>query len=242
MASKYRLPILMYHSIIQNVSEKGKHNIYVTLKNINKQLRYLKNNGYETITFRDISEGKVKNFNKKIILTFDDGYEDNYNLLFPILKELNFTAVIYLVPRQTYNKWGVDEGEPRKNLMSKAQILEMHAFGIEFGGHTCTHIDLSRASDTDLKTEVFDCKKEIESYIPVKCISFAYPFGGLNEKVKSETKAAGYEYGIATKSGPIDFDVDPFQIRRIEIATKTNMFNFKRKVSGHYLTRKFILF
>jgi peptidoglycan/xylan/chitin deacetylase (PgdA/CDA1 family) len=242
MSDHYKLPILMYHSVIKNKSERGKHNIYVTVDKIRKQLYYLKSKNYETITFRDIHEGKIKDFNKKIILTFDDGYEDNYDLLFPILKELNYTAVIYLVTRLEYNVWGTKEGEPRRNLMSKAQILEMDAYGVEFGGHTCHHLALDHISSEEAKFELEHSKSDIEQIINQPVISFAYPFGEKSENIKKLTAAAGYKYGISTKSGPINFQEDLMEIRRIEIAYKTPFFVFKRKVSGNYLTKKFFSF
>ncbi len=232
----------MYHSIINDNKDKGNHNIYVKLKNIKKHLAYLKKNNYETISFSDISEGRVKDFNKKVILTFDDGYEDNYTYLFPLLKELNYKAVIFLVTQLSYNKWGTEEGEPRKNLLTKEQILEMDAYGIEFGGHTCKHVDLLKVTEEVQLNEVAGCKNDIQNLLTKTPISFAYPFGANNEGVKNVIKSAGFQYGIATKSGPIDFYEDPYQIRRIEISSRTHMFGFKRKVSGNYLTRKYIFF
>ena len=63
---------------------------------------------------------------------------------------------------------------------------------------------------------------------------FAYPYGSLNEDVKSVVKEAGYQFAVATDSGSLSFSEDLFQIRRIAIFPKNNMFSFKRKVSGKY--------
>jgi peptidoglycan/xylan/chitin deacetylase (PgdA/CDA1 family) len=238
----YKLPILMYHSILLHKSDKGKHNIYVMQQALRKQLSYLKKHGYATITFKDIYENKITDFNKKVILTFDDGYEDNYLLLFPLLKEFNFTAVIFLVTRETYNKWGTEQGEPKKNLMTKEQIIEMDQYGIEFGGHTCHHPELNKMPIEVVLAEVKNCKEDIETLLNKKTISFAYPFGGINDQVKEAVKNSGFQYGISTKSGPIEFSEDPYRIRRIEVATRTTLWGFKRKVSGSYLTKKYILF
>ena len=65
----------------------GKHKIYVQESMFEKQLSYLKNNGYETITFFDLQQNPAMDLNKKIMLTFDDGYTDNYTLLFPLFKK-----------------------------------------------------------------------------------------------------------------------------------------------------------
>ena len=101
---KHQLPILLYHRIVKNKSEVGKHKIYVFEKQMEQQLNYLKQNNFSTITFKDLLQAKPdEDFSRKIILTFDDGYEDNYTLLFPLLKKYGFTAVIYLVTRLKKN-------------------------------------------------------------------------------------------------------------------------------------------
>src|ERR1041385_3839620 len=105
--SEYQLPILLYHRIVNENSKIGKHKIYVWEKNFREQMKFLKENGYSTITFNELGN---KSSRKNIILTFDDGYEDNYTILFPILKEFGFTAVIYLVTKQTRNEWAMKEG------------------------------------------------------------------------------------------------------------------------------------
>ena len=236
----YELPILMYHRIVDSKSEVGKHNIYVKVDRFRKQLEYIKNKGYQTITFRDLA--KIQDpgqLYKKIILTFDDGYEDNYTLLFPLLKEFNYTAVIFLVTQLTQNEWGIREGEPALKLMNKEQLIEMDKYGIEFGGHTQTHVDLKKAPADQAKQEIEGSKRDVENIVPNPVISFAYPFGAFNEESKKIVNAAGYKYGIATKSGPFNWKDDLFQMRRIEIGSQTIMPVFKRKVSGNYNHKKF---
>lgn len=238
MKSKdYLLPVLLYHRVVKSRSEAGRHNIYLTEKRLRSQLSYLKKNHYETITFNEIHNHKITNWNKKVILTFDDGYEDNYTLLFPLLKEFGFTAVIFLVTQSTNNTWGIREGEPALSLMSHDQIREMDQYGIEFGGHTQTHPALNHISLNECKKEVQGCKKDIESLLNKSVISFAYPFGGINKEVKETVKEAGFIYGVSTKSGPYKFNDDLFEIRRIEVSCRTRMFGFKRKVSGHYFNK-----
>jgi peptidoglycan/xylan/chitin deacetylase (PgdA/CDA1 family) len=241
--SQYHLPVLMYHRIVNKKSEAGSHNIYITLKRFRAQLIYLKENGFQTITFRDIKEKKSHiNTFKNVILTFDDGYLDNYQILFPILKEFGFTAVIFLVTKQKQNTWGIREGEPALDLMDSGQIKEMDQYGIEFGGHTQNHPDLLLCSNDRIKEEISGCKKDIESIIKKDVISFAYPFGGLNSVIKQEVKNAGYSYGISTNTGPYNFSDDLFQIRRIEVSSRTLLFSFKRKVSGYYFKPSFLTY
>ncbi len=237
---KYSLPVLLYHRIVNEQSVRGKHKIYVWEKDFEKQLLYLKNNGYEAITFYDVERNPTMDLRNKVIITFDDGYEDNYRLLFPLLKKYNFRAVIYLVTQIGYNAWGVKEGEPRVDMMTDVQKREMCVYGVEMGGHTQTHVDLSRCTDAELVKEIGDCRADVERLVNKKVISFAYPFGGISEKVKRATKEAGYKFAVSTNTGPKEFGADNFQIRRIEVTPKTSLRSFKSKVSGYYFYPSFI--
>lgn len=233
------MPVLLYHRVVTKHSIIGRHKIYVWEKDLKKQLEYLKINGYETITFFDLAQNPAMDLNKKIILTFDDGYEDNYTLLFPMLKMYGFKAVIYLVTRLDHNAWGVKEGEPAVKMMTDRQKKEMSDYGIEMGGHTQTHVDLSRCSYSEMEKEINGCRMDVEKLTGKKVISFAYPFGGINEHVKKCTKESGYLFAVSTNTGPKEFGTDNFQIRRIEVTPKTTLGSFKSKVSGNYFLPSF---
>jgi peptidoglycan/xylan/chitin deacetylase (PgdA/CDA1 family) len=236
--SHYALPILLYHRIVNDQSILGKHKIYVHEKKVRKQMQFLKEEGYQTITFQDVH--KHTSFEKKIIITLDDGYEDNYTLLFPILKEFGFKAVIYLVTRQTHNAWALAEGEPKLSLLSHPMIKEMAAYGIEFGGHTCHHVDLKNTPEEKIKEEIADCKKDVESITQTPCISFAYPFGAHHKDVEKTVKEAGYSYGITTLFGPEKMNEDLMRIKRIEIRPSDSLTRFKYKASGYYFQQSYL--
>ena len=159
---KKEIPVLMYHRLINNKDEIGKNTIYLNVDEFEKQLKYLKDNNYITITFKDLYKiPKEERKNKKyIILTFDDGYKDNYNLLFPLLKKYNMKAVIYMVSDEIYNKWDVEaSGEKRFDLMSKNEMLEMYKSGlVEFGGHTLHHPKLDTLTEEEQKYEIEENK------------------------------------------------------------------------------------
>jgi len=139
--NKYDIPVIMYHRVIKDIDrESGKHGTYVTIDQFRSHMTILKDGGYIPITFRDLSKIPIhQRFEKKyIMLTFDDGYIDNYTYAFPILKEFGFKAIIYLVSNRTYNKWDVDlTDEKTFKMMDLPMLEEMRDSGlIEFGGHT----------------------------------------------------------------------------------------------------------
>jgi peptidoglycan/xylan/chitin deacetylase (PgdA/CDA1 family)/glycosyltransferase involved in cell wall biosynthesis len=234
---KKEIPILAYHRVVESSSEAGGHGIYVTRENFDWQMEYLKKKGFVTLTFRDYANltEEQKKYGKYILLTFDDGYEDNYRVAFPSLSKYGFKATIFLVAGRETNDWDKGQSsEPELRLLSREEILEMKKCGIEFGSHTLTHPDLTKIPLEAAKKEIFESKKRIEEIIPDEVITLAYPYGKLNQNLKEIVKQAGYKFGIATDSGSAAMDENWFEIRRIILFPKTGKRNFKRKVSGHY--------
>lgn len=239
---KKEIPVLMYHRLINNSKNIGKNTIYYEVEKFEEQLKYLKEHKFKTITFKDLKKLTKKDIkeNKYIILTFDDGYEDNYELLFPLLKKYNMKAVIYMVSHLKNNSWDVEEsGEKKFQLMNEQQILEMYNSGlIEFGGHTMHHVKLDTLSYEEQKKEILGNKIYLEKLLEEKLVSFAYPFGRFNEDSKAIVEELGYSYGIATNSGPFYIEEDSFQVRRIGIFPDINMNKFRRRVKGNYNYKK----
>lgn len=241
LAKKYEMPVIMYHRVIKDRSEGGVHEIYATVEQFEKHLKYLKKNNYQTVTFKDLTDNRYKHRfdkgNKFVVLTFDDGYVDNYKYAFPLLKKYGFKAVIFLVSDLNYNKWDVDVTEnPEKefHLMNMEMVKEMEEYGIEFGGHTKTHPKLATLTTEEASKEILESKKTLEEKLGHPLVSFAYPYGNLNNSVKNIVASSGYQFAVATDSGDICFSSDLFKIRRIGIFSTNTLLTFKRKVSGRY--------
>ncbi len=239
---KKEIPILMYHRLTRDRSEEGRHTIYFNVDEFEKHLLYIKKKGFETITFKDLNEITLEKRLKKkyIILTFDDGYKDNYDLLFPLLKKHDMKAVIYMVSHLEYNKWDVDkDGEKRFGLMSKEEVLEMYSSGyVEFGGHTMHHVNLPTLGYEEQKKEILGNKIFLEELLGERLVSFAYPFGYFNEDSKKIVEELGFDYGVATDSGPFNMEEDLFEIRRIGIFPDLTFRRFKNRLSGRYTYKK----
>lgn len=239
---RYEMPIIMYHRVVDSPDEVGVHGTYVTKELFKKHMQLLKDNGYRTVTFKELAEDHLltKRFdkgNKFVVLTFDDGYEDNYRVMFPILKEFGAKAVIFLLSESKYNEWDVNNPhnpEKRFDLMSEEQVKEMAAYGVEFGAHTKTHPYLSSLPIEEAREQIVQCKQKLEQTYGQPFITFAYPYGDLNDEVKSEVRKAGFTFAVSTDSGEINVDSDLFQIRRIGIFPRNSMLTFRRKISGYY--------
>ncbi len=240
------VPIIMYHRFIRDDSEKGVHGTYMHVNMLEKHFKLLKRLGYETLTFADLDEqgmaSRLESGKKYIIITVDDGYKDNYELLFPLLKQYGFKAVIYMVTGEQFNRWDVenpDNPEKRVDLMSPAQIKEMADSGlVEFGGHTLTHPHLNTLDKDAQRHEMAENKAQLEQLLGQKLASFAYPFGSHNQDSKTLAKELDYPFAVATDSGPLAMHEDPYQIRRIAIFPRTDAFSLWRKIRGNYVFRK----
>ena len=236
---KYEIPVIMYHRVINKSENEGIYGTYIYEDIFRKHLQYLKDKNYTVITFKDLDKigwrNRFEKGKKYIILTFDDGYKDNYDLAFPILKEFDFKATIFLMGRSTYNEWDVKAGgEIEFPLMSVEMIKEMQDYGIEFGAHTFNHPKINTLSNEEIAHQIVDVRKPLEEKIGKEIITFAYPYGILNDYAKEMAKKAGYTFALATDSGSVCLSDDLYQIRRIAIFPNTNLFSFKRKVAGNY--------
>lgn len=235
------IPVLMYHRVINDNKYAGTYDTHVTLKNFEQQMKYIKENGYEAITFEDIANGEYKKrFDKKyVIITFDDGYKDNLINALPILKKYNLKAVLFYVTDQTYNKWDIDvEDRPKEKrfeLMNLEEIKEFYESGlIEIGGHTTTHLDMPLIEKEKLKTDLEDSKAKIRNIVGKEPVAFAYPWGRNNEICRKLVEEVGYKFAVSTESGSACFSDDLFEIVRVGIYSKDDIKKFEQKISGNY--------
>lgn len=200
--------ILMYHCVGEDIF--GMKSLFVSTDEFDKQMKYLHDNGYTTITFDEIEN--AKKYKKPVIITFDDGYENNYKVAYPILKKYNLKASIFLV----FNSLG------KKKYLNIEQINEMKS-SIEFLSHTLNHPNLSEISLEEAEYQISQSKYQLEKLLGSKVNSIAYPFGGYNYNIVNITKKY-YKYGIATFYYYSDHLEDmPYQITRYGMYRESTM-------------------
>ena len=131
------------------------------------------------------------------------------------------------------------QSEKPFSLMNDAQIKTMSdSPWIEIGGHTLTHPHLNTLSESEQYREIAENKAQLEKLIGKPLTSFAYPYGDWNEASQSIVQSLGYQFAVATNSGPLQLHKAPFLIRRIGVFPGTDQFGFLKKISGRYLFRK----
>lgn len=224
LPTQYSVPILMYHSIKENPGDQ----LSVSPQNFEKQMNFLHKNKYKVISFRELvnylrSDQTLSP--KTVVITLDDGYEDNYLYAFPVLKNNNLPATIFLI----------SDYVERDNYLTWPQIEEMADNRIEIGSHSKTHPDLNKLNDPKLLgEEILGSKKNIEARISRPVNSFCYPFGSMNDLVKEAVIKAGYSgAGLTHKRRRYDKN-DVYALSRIKITNTDNLFVFWVKTSGYY--------
>ncbi|MCK4386497.1 MAG: polysaccharide deacetylase family protein [Candidatus Pacebacteria bacterium] len=213
--------VLMYHSV-----SNDKRFFTVASVNFEKQLRFLKKKKFNVIKIGDLVktiQDKKQMLHKTAVLSFDDGYQDNYSVVFPLLKRYNFPVTIFLITdligQEGYLNWD--------------EIKEMQQSGfVNFGCHTLSHPKLNQISKERLRAELTESKQIIEKQLGQKCDVFAYPSGCFDNSVVAMVKNAGYQGAFTVREGAIGLKNNIFLLPRLSIDSSTTFSQFLGKISG----------
>ncbi|MBA4313284.1 MAG: polysaccharide deacetylase [Chlorobiaceae bacterium] len=219
-----KIKVLMYHLITDNNNFCRKFkSISLPVESFRSQIKFLERWGFTPITFEDYQlylEGELNLPKKPIILTFDDGYEDIYKYVYPIMKEYGMKGVLFITADRKVKTsvWDAHFGIPQLPLLNNQQIIELHAAGFEIGSHSISHPQLPHIPREKAWEEISRSRMILEILLnnPVK--TFAYPYGLTNDTIKHMTIDAGYNFGCGTYTGPPIFGQDHSEIRRMLIS------------------------
>lgn len=231
--------VMLYHRVIPGTAGDGERADALPADEFRKQLLLLERWGYTPITFNDyrlIGEGELTSPRKPIILTFDRGYRETYDVAVPILREFGMKAVIF-VPGDPAAAGNVPDGgsQPgQTGLMADRHVLELHQNGFEIGSHSLTHRRLTLLPREQAWDEIARARMKLEIMLNARVHTFAYPYGLLNKAVKEMVAAAGYRYACSAWSGPTNLVTDPYEIRRIRVSPSAGTAEFALKVLGPY--------
>ncbi len=229
-----RFCVLMYHMIAEPASLKEQHFACPPAR-FSKHMQALLRKGYQPVSLRRIAAYLNKGAalpEKPIVITLDDGYADNYSHAFPVFRQHNIPATIFLVTNTIgdVNRWEQDERAPRRAMLTWPQIQEMQQAGIEFGSHTLNHPRLTRIPETVARAEIHDAKRILEDRLGEPVDWFAYPYGDYNERILAITREAGYRLACSVRAGFNRADVEPLLLRRIDVAGTDNVWQLLQKI------------
>lgn len=210
------LRVLAMHSVSAPVN-RHERLYYTSPQRFRWLLNHLQMRGRSFVELADWLSGPLAE--GSIALTFDDGYDDFYFEVFPLTCELHLKPTVFVVTDQIgkTNSWDEAVGCRSRRLFSVEQMREMHRHGVAFGSHTLTHPWLPAIGDVELRKEVRESKLRLEDALGVEVISFCYPFGGVDERVRHVVAEAGYKIAVTTRVGLNRWGSDPLLMNRIEV-------------------------
>ncbi len=225
ISHRYVVPVMMYHHV-NNADPKRQDT--VSPERFDWHMAYLKRHGFNVLPLsalvKIIKEGGPMP-RKSVVITFDDGYDDNYQYAFPILKKYGFPATIFVVT-DVVN----DEG-----YLTTAQLKEMLGQGIEIGGHTRRHAYLPGILGESLVNEIRDSKDWLERELGVMNADFAYPNGGVTEDAKRIVQESGYASACTTNRGFDRSNRDVYELKRVRFSDQDDRVDYLwMKLSGYY--------
>lgn len=184
------IPIFMYHFVREDTGDYEYPENMVRPSTLREQLQYLKDNNFETLYISDLEN--IQSYSKPIALTFDDGWQDFYINAFPIFKEYNMKATLYVITGLI--------GTP--GYCTLDELKELKASGIvDIQCHTITHPRLATLNDDKIIQEISESKKYLKDNLDIDSDTICYPYGSFNDKVITLSKKAGYSYGVAMDGG-----------------------------------------
>lgn len=201
------VPVLNYHQI----NDEAHNALTLSSYEFDAQMAYLYKAGYTTISpdqLLDHLQYGTELPPNPILITFDDGYEDNYRVAYPILQKYHFKATIFLI---------TDFVGHNGRYVSWRQVREMQDNGFSFQSHTLSHILLAKASDEEIASQLTRSKEALEWHLGKKVEYLAYPGGSYDQRVINLTKQAGYRGAFTINLGRSTKECGFFTLNRIPI-------------------------
>lgn len=209
-----KVPILLYHHITTEEFTNEESISLISPTDFRLHMTAISVN-FTPISLRSYYEyvmcddGSISLPPNPIIVTFDDGYLSNYEIAYPILKELNIPATIFVVTDTVGAIAG--EGKVNNSHFTWEQAREMEESGlIEIQSHTVSHERMTALDFGEAVRQMRKSKHDIEVNLGRECDMIAYPYGDYNEEIKTMARNSGYKMQLLVddKTTEEDYDVN----------------------------------
>ncbi len=209
----YYVPTLMYHAVDDETW--GYSELFVRPSDMEAQLQYLQDNGYTTIFFSDLAN--LDEIEKPVLLTFDDGYVDNYTKLYPLLQKYNAKATIFVITNSI---------KDHPKYMKPEQIKEMSDSGlVEIQSHTVSHPFLDTLTVEEQEYQLTQAKLEILRMTGREPYVFSYPSGRFTHETLELVKQH-YRAAVRMDGNEYHTEQSPYEILRWYVYRYLDLYTF----------------
>lgn len=215
------LPVIYYHAI----KVLPKNELGMPPAEFEKQMAYLAKEGYHSISPQQLYDYYYRNGSlpsRPILITFDDGYMDNYTTALPILQKYGFKATLFLIVKKVGDR----------DCLTWKEVKELDQAGWDIQSHTLTHPDLTTLDAKTLKHELAASKATLEKELGKPILFFAYPSGKYNDTVVQAVKNAGYLMAFSTQKGWTDEKMNPLLVHRVYCYASMGLRDFSQRISN----------
>ena len=198
--------VLNYHKVVDEHMS-----LSVPLADFEQHMKWLKEYGYTSITPEELYEFIVNGSElpeKPVLITFDDGYKDNYTNAYPIMKKYGFKGTIFVVT----GFLGVYD-----NYMTWEQAKELSDNGFSIESHTYSHKSMTETSDEEISKELTKSRDTIKNKLGIDADFMAYPTGTYNLHIAELVQKAGYKGAFTIKYDNVSRESNVYALERVPI-------------------------
>lgn len=220
-SSAASVPVLYYHSILYEAGNE----LRMPPEQFAEQMKYLADHGYHVITLDQLYNafyGKSTLPDKPVVITFDDGYRDNFTNAFPVMQKYHFPGTVFMVSSYI----GGD------GFLTADQLKQLQAAGWTIGGHTENHVNLGAASRSVIATELTHSRRTLENLLGRSLKYIAYPYGGYNADAVAMVQDDGYLMAFTTERGWTSAGLNRFLLPRVYCYANMGIQEFARRITN----------
>ena len=218
--------ILMYHSITDNSDDPYS----VSVDAFREQLSWLSENRFDVVPLSFLLQSMQKHnyriLRKKVVITFDDGYQDFITNALPVLLDHEVPAIVFLVTDMLGGRASWSEAGTNVRLMSEDEVRYIKTKGISLGSHTATHENLTLLGHEDLQRQLKDSHDSLTGLGESFC-AFSYPWGQWSSPIADAVKATGYECALAVGEQTRLTAANAFLLPRITMTRNMDLKRFQ---------------
>ncbi len=213
------VPVLMYHKI----GEEQGNDAVISAARFAEHMEFLHKNGYRTLSLAELEaylDGRAELPPKPVVLTFDDGYRDTYEIALPVLKKYGFKSTLF-----------IPAGETDRRLTWE-ELREMKAAGMEIGSHSFSHRDLGVMTPAQQAAEIERSKEVLDRNLGQDSRFFCYPNGSYDGETLRLLKAKGFGLAVTIEPGWVKRGDNPLLLKRVWMGNGVDLKHFEARLTS----------